>query len=41
MFDSEWEICMNQSSILIAKRSKLSAQTLGEVVNAFLEQLTW
>lgn len=38
---NEWEICMNQDSAIIAKRSKLSAQTVGEVVNAFLEQLTW
>jgi len=38
---NEWESCMNQQAGIVVKRSKLSAQTLGEVVNAFLEQLSW
>jgi len=37
----EWEACMSQDTGIVVKRSKLSAQTLGEVVNAFLEQLSW
>eukprot|EP01068_Selenidium_serpulae_P018726 Selendium_serpulae@DN6482_c0_g1_i11.p1 len=38
---TEWESCMTMDSGIVDKRSQLSAQTIGEVVNAFLEQLSW
>lgn len=38
---TDWEVCMNQDSRIVDRRSQLSAQTVGEVINAFLEQLSW
>ncbi|OII76635.1 hypothetical protein cand_028540 [Cryptosporidium andersoni] len=37
----EWEKCMNQDPAIIARRSSFTAQTIGEILNTFLDQLSW
>eukprot|EP00923_Selenidium_pygospionis_P011654 GHVN01020043.1.p1 GENE.GHVN01020043.1~~GHVN01020043.1.p1 ORF type:complete len:300 (-),score=23.27 GHVN01020043.1:2482-3381(-) len=38
---NDWEVCMSQDSLLVDKKSQISAATIGEVINAFLEQISW
>jgi len=36
-----WEACMSRDPYVVARRSKMSAETIGESLNSFFEALTW
>ena len=36
-----WEACMSRDPYVVARRSMMSAETIGESLNSFFEALTW
>lgn len=38
---NDWALCMDEISAATQSSAALSAETLGQAVNTFLEQLTW